>query len=299
MIPLYPKIHSLGSPYITDLLDGNIEITEKIDGSFIAFGKIDGELYIRSKSFELTFKSENVFSLAVSYITFMESQIPNNIIFYGEYLSKPKHNVLKYERVPKNNIILFGCARYPEMKFIDMHTFADELGLECVPVLFRGSTLDLNLPKHLETDSVLGGVKIEGIVVKNYAKKMLSNGHPTLLMAGKYVSEAFKEVHKRNYRTDKTQNRLEEYVSSFRTEARWLKAIQHLKDEDQLTHEPKDIGPLLHEIKRDVFEEEGENIKNWLLEGNRGRISGIIVQGFPEFYKHYLAKSWKNNQEGT
>ena len=132
MLPSFPKIFALGTVYIKDIFDGLVEITEKVDGSQISFGKIGGVLYIRSKSSELYSGKDGVvrekmFQPAIDYLRFMEPWIPDNIIFYGEYLSKPKHNVLNYERPPKNNIILFGCARYPEMGVIDMHTFSEYL----------------------------------------------------------------------------------------------------------------------------------------------------------------------------
>ena len=38
MIPAYPKIFSIGSPYVPNLFKGRVEVTEKIDGSQFTFG---------------------------------------------------------------------------------------------------------------------------------------------------------------------------------------------------------------------------------------------------------------------
>lgn len=39
----FPKIFAVGTSYIQDLLNGEVEVTEKVDGSQFVFGKINGE----------------------------------------------------------------------------------------------------------------------------------------------------------------------------------------------------------------------------------------------------------------
>lgn len=63
---------------------------------------------------------------------------------------------------------------------------------------------------------------------------------------------------------------LELLYDSYRTEARWQKAVQHLRDEGKLLGEPKDIGPLMAEIWRDLVEEE------------KAELHGRIVQALQE-----------------
>lgn len=49
MINEFPKIFSLGTVYIKDILNEEVEVSEKIDGSQLSFAKINGNLYMRSK----------------------------------------------------------------------------------------------------------------------------------------------------------------------------------------------------------------------------------------------------------
>ena len=55
MISEYPKIFTVGSTYVKDILQYQVEVTEKVDGSFFSFGKIDNNIYMRSKGAEVFF----------------------------------------------------------------------------------------------------------------------------------------------------------------------------------------------------------------------------------------------------
>ncbi|MCH8034511.1 MAG: hypothetical protein IH950_12255, partial [Bacteroidetes bacterium] len=68
----------------------------------------------------------------------------------------------------------------------------------------------------------------------------------------------------------------------------WHKAIQHFRDDGKLTESPKDIGPLIQEVLRDIEEEELENIKEELWRLFKKPIQRIVVAGFPEWYKQQL-----------
>jgi len=68
----------------------------------------------------------------------------------------------------------------------------------------------------------------------------------------------------------------------------WGKAIQHLRDEGELVNEPKDIGPLMKEIKDDLFREQEEYIKQVLFNHYKKDIFNQIKRGFPEYYKKLL-----------
>ncbi len=78
------------------------------------------------------------------------------------------------------------------------------------------------------------------------------------------------------------------FLESFKTEARWLKAIQHLRDGGVLENSPRDIGNLIKSIQQDIADEEKENIKNFLWNENKGDIFRYATKGFPEFYKSKL-----------
>jgi hypothetical protein len=266
----FPKIFALGTDYIKDIFHESVEITCKLDGSQFAFGKIKGELYMRSKGKQLFVDAaEKMFELAVNYVSSIVDKLPDNVMFYTEYLQQPRHNVLKYGRVPKNNLALFGAMTFPGQSFFsydELKIFAEQFDIDVVPLLFHGKVNNINEITHLlDTTSYLGEVKIEGIVVKNYERKFLLGGQPMPLMAGKFVSEAFKEVMRTGWKKENTSpGRWETFKTGYCTEARWQKAVQHLKENGQLENSPKDIGVLLKAIQLDLTEEEKETIKEFL-----------------------------------
>lgn len=295
MISAFPKIFTIGQDYILDIFKEPVEVTEKIDGSQFDFGKVNGELCMRSKGKELFRDApEKMFDKAVEYVLSIGGLIPDNTIFYAEYLKTPKHNVLCYERTPKNNLILFGMSN-TSATFCDvsvLSTQGERLGLECVPVLYKGMIESMEqLSNLLETDSILGKTKVEGVVCKNYYRQFLLGGQPIPLMMGKFVSEAFKEKHKENWTSENTgKGKWQSYCESFRTEARWQKAIQHLHDNGELQNAPQDIGRLLKEIHLDIETEYKEEIKAFLWREFAPELKRKAIAGFPEWYKEQLAK---------
>lgn len=292
MISPFPKIFAIGTTYILDIFKHEVEVTEKLDGSQLSFGKINDTLYIRSKGAQLFIENpEKMFSEGISYIDSIQNRLPNNYVFYSEYMKKPKHNTLKYNRIPKNHLMLFGIMDIHQQFHNDrLDEFADLFEIDSVPILFRGKINHAGeLMSFLERESYLEGCNIEGVVVKNFENKFLLGGQPIPLMAGKLVSEGFKEVHRERWgNEEKTKSRLEVFYDSFRTEARWEKAIQHLRDKGELLEDPKDIGNLIKEIHRDIESEEKENIKEFLYREFIGEIKRKSVANFPYWYKEYL-----------
>ena len=294
----YPKIFPVGSDFIPDLFKGKVEITEKIDGSQFNFGVTkDGELVMRSKGNEVFQESyEKMFGIAVNWVLENEDKIKslgNDIYYYGEFLGLPNQNILKYERTPKNNIILFGVLRGESFikNYDELRVLANKLELETVPLLYYGEIKSFEeLNQFMEVDSLLGNEKIEGVVVKNYLSPCIL-GNLVLPSFGKYVRENFKERHATEWGTKfGGTSKLQAWIDSFRTEARFQKAIQHLTEKGELINEPKDIGKLLEEIERDLLEEEKENIKSELYKLFKDSIVRKAKAGLPEYYKDYLAK---------
>ena len=300
MIKAFPKIFGIGTDYIRDIFEGTVEITEKIDGSQFCFGRLDGEFYMRSKGKQIFPEApEKMFLEAINYVMSMSHEIDNDCVYYAEYLKTPKHNVLNYERIPQNHLILFGMSY--QGKFEGNHVLlmkeAMRLGIECVPLIHSGEITNIeDIYNLIERRSVLGAVKVEGIVVKNYAKPFLLGGQPIPIMMGKYVSEKYKEVHRKNWKGENTSvGKWQLFVESFRTEARWEKSVQHLRDNGELENSPRDIGKLLKEIPNDIIAEEKENIKEWLWKHFGRDILRRAGAGFPEWYKKkLLERSFEN-----
>ncbi len=293
MIKEFPKIFSIGTKYILDIFDGPVEITEKIDGSQFSFAKIADGLYFRSKGQELYDPAiPKMFMEGVKYLKSISDDIPPGLVFYCEYLQKPRHNALKYNRTPDNHLALFAVRNFSDGSFdteFTMKGYAGKLGIDYVPVLYYGTiNAPLEIMDFMQKESYLGGAKIEGVVVKNYAKDLILGGHVSPIMCGKFVSEEFKEVNQKSFKDNSGKNKFEEYKDSFRTEARWQKAVQHLRDAGTLTGDPKDIGPLIREVVTDIEAEEGENIKEWLYKNYRAEILRKSTAGIAEWYKMAL-----------
>jgi len=291
MIQAYPKIFAIGTDYISDIFKDPVEITEKIDGSQFAFGKINDEVFIRSKGAMLYFENhQKMFSPAISYIDMIRDRLPSGIVFYAEYLQKPKHNTLKYDRIPKNHLILFGAMHISQKMVMDTAEYAERFEIERVPVIYYGKIENVaELTGMLEKESILGGITIEGIVVKNFNRPFLLGGQPISIMAGKFVSESFKEVHRERWgEEEKTKGRMEIFMESFRTEARWEKAVQHLSERGELENEPRDIGKLFKEVHTDIEAEEAAAVKEWLWREFKGQLMRKATAGMPEWYKMKL-----------
>lgn len=302
-IQSYPKIFHIGEPYIENLFKDKVEITEKVDGSLYAFGiNKNGQIVKRSKGQDLTFSDvPKMFKLANEQtermIKILKKKKLKDIYFYCEFLSTPHHNILNYERTPKNNLYLFGVME--GQKFISdfnkICEYADLLEIERPNLIYSDKIKDVKkLEKLLDNDSCLGGTKIEGIIIKNYKEPVMIGNRIIPISMGKYVREDFKEKHATEWgRNFTSKGKLETFLSSFKTEARWHKGIQHLKEKGELENSPRDIGKLLVEIKKDILEEEEQNIKEELFKIFKDDILRKSVQGFPEFYKEYLLKNLK------
>ena len=290
----FPKILHVGDKQISDLFDGEVEITEKLDGSQFGFGRVDGELVIRSKGREIDLESfDKMFGEGVAYVKSIQDRIPDGMFFYGEYLQKPRHSTLAYDRIPKNHIALFGVYNSGNREFLDygeIEKWANTLDVDAVPVLKRGMSSPDEVSSLVKDHvSYLGGQNIEGVVVKAYKPWLFLGQMPLSVMSGKYVSEAFKEVHNKNWKAENTGNgKLEVAISQYRSEARWNKAVQHLRDDGRLTESPRDIGELIKEVRKDISLEEKEAIKAELWSIFKNDFLQYAVSGLPQWYKEKL-----------
>ena len=108
------------------------------------------------------------------------------------------------------------------------------------------------------------------------------------ITCAKFVSEKFKEKHSTEWTTGKDY--FNNLLNSYRTEARWAKAVQHLRDDGKLEDDPRDIGNLIKEIHRDILDEEKEAFKEELWKLYHRELLGKSIKGFPEWYKLELVK---------
>lgn len=298
----YPSIYSLGHRYLADLLLDPVLVEEKVDGSQISFGMFEDEvgnkfLRVRSKGAEINVLApDNMFKKGVDYIKRIADTLTMGWTYRGEYLAKPKHNTLAYDRAPQNHIIIFdiNTAEETYMPHAQKVEEAARIGLETVPLIRWGRVDDIqHFRTLLDTTSCLGGQKIEGVVIKNYNRFGLDKK----VLLGKFVSEAYKEVHAKEWKaSNPTANDIVGYITaSLKTPARWNKAIQHMRDAGKLEDSPRDIGLLMKEVPLDVQKEEIEYIKQKLFEWAWPHIRRGITGGLPEWYKEVLlARQFEN-----
>jgi len=285
----YTSLYNIGHRQLEKLFEGEVLIEEKIDGSQLSFGLIEGQLQVRSKGGPLNIEQpEKMFAKAIEVIKALPLQ--EGLIYRGEYLKSPRHNSLCYDRVPKNHIMIFDISN-EEGKYLNnmqKKREAERLGLECVRVFSKGvfNFSAQELQEFLEKESILGGQKIEGIVIKNYNQ---FNDEKKILV-GKLVSDSFREVHKKNFKEENKSNTdiIQLIAEQYKTPARWQKGIIHLQEKGILTNTPKDIGLLFKEINEDILKECKEEILQQFFEWAWPKMFKIIMKGFPEWYKEKL-----------
>jgi len=288
----YPKIYNLGHAILAELLLDPVIVEEKVDGSQFSFGVFDGKLRCRSKGQQLVVEApEKMFDKAVDTAKLLAPRLTDGWTYRGEYLQKPKHNALAYYRTPKDNIILFDICRGEEDYLTYDHKAAEaaRLGLEVVPLIHAGCLSNAEeIMALMDRVSILGGQKIEGLVIKNYKRF----GPDKKVLLGKHVSEAFKEVHKQDWKSSNPNSGdvLAQLSDQYRSKARWNKAIQHLKERGVLEGTPKDIGNLLKEVQADIKLECETDIKQRLYDWAIGHIVRASIRGLPEWYKEELVK---------
>lgn len=286
----YPKVYAIGHAYLGKLFEGEVVVTEKVDGSQFSFGVFDGEIKTKSRGkIQDIYAPDKMFTKAIETVVRLAPKLKDGWTYRGEYLNKPKHNVLAYDRVPDGNIIIFdintGMEEY--LSYDEMVAEVFDLGLEVVPIVYKGMVHDAqDILKMIDRSSILGKVNVEGIVAKNY--NMFGRDGKALM--GKFVSERFKEIHNKEWKKSNPSGLdiVGKLINKYKSPARWDKAVQHLKEEGGLVNEPKDIGPLLREVQRDTLEECKEEIMESLFKWAWPKLSRSISAGFPEWYKEKL-----------
>lgn len=291
----YPSIYALGHRAVRDILATPVLVQEKVDGSQVSFGLFPGTdaepLRVRSKGADLNVLApEKLFARAVEVIRGLP--LREGWTYRGEYLAKPKHNALAYDRTPRQHIILFDVSVGHEdyLPYDAVREEAARLGLEVVPRLHEGVVESLEMFRELlSRTSVLGGQPVEGVVVKNYA---MFGPDKKVLMA-KFVSEKFKEVHAAEWKTanPKAGDVVEALIARYRTPARWEKAAQHLREAGALEQSPRDIGALFREVPADVLRECGDEIRDALMAWAWPKVQRGITAGLAEWYKEELLRA--------
>lgn len=297
----YPKIMHFGDEITGFFKDGICHIEEKVDGSQFRIWVDDNKIEMGSKDVDWSDErpADKMFNKAVEEATniFKNSGLKDTMIFC-EYVSKPHHNTLNYGRVPNHNIIIFDVRQGDRfLSYEEKLGFASAFDLEVVPKLWEGDgkTLTIDIINGLlERESILGKEKIEGLVFKNYSKIFSEGYQAGKMMMLKYVREEFKERNKVTWKGNTKTGMIELIIEELKTEARWNKAVQHLREKGIATNSPKDIGNLLKEISDDIEKEDSDEIKEKLWKFYSKEIRKGVCHGFPEWYKKKLLEEALN-----
>ena len=310
----YNKVFQLGDRMISDLLVGHVELEEKLDGSQFRILISEKGVQCGSKSvdFDEDHPVEKTFKVGVENAMKAWGNIkPENetrLHIFAEYFASPKHNTLGYGRIPENHIMIYDVAmekRDGELKWAT-HTekkeFATLSGFETVPLIWSGSGAELTnemMLEFLKRESVLGKEIVEGIVIKNTEKTFDPIKFPHFAgnrLAGKFVRSEFKERNNEEWKVKK--GGMEVFLESINPEARWKKAVQHLKDQGKLEGNMKDMAILIVENVKDFEEEEKENVKEILYEMHKKQIVGKLNGGMADWYKKALMeKQFEQNKD--
>jgi hypothetical protein len=166
---------------VSTLINIEIVITEKLDGSNCCLES--DACYARTHSGPPTHESFDLFKALHSQV---KHSIPSNLQLFGENLYA-LHSI-SYDKLPayfmlfnvKENIIAPNCSSvYSDPDFItnshwlswdEVEMWADEIGVPCVPVLFKGKVSSEKELKELVISLVAQSSRVgserEGVVVR-------------------------------------------------------------------------------------------------------------------------------------
>jgi len=298
MLRSYSSPYALGHKATESLWDGTVWVQEKIDGSQFSFGRYGDVLHCRSRKQDLSHTVDDpegagMFRLAVETAVRLQCHLPDGWTYRGEFLQRPKHNTLAYDRTPLGHVILFDVDRGDQDYMLPPRARreARRLGLEFAPVcgMYRAKQSLDDLRKLLDTISILGKQAVEGIVLKNYGQ--FDHSQKKVLMA-KLVSADFQEVHGKDWkkRNPSKNDIILSLIERFGTEVRWRKAVQHLAEAGMLEHTPRDIGMLIREVPDDILAEHEGEIRDALFAAFVKDLRRGWTRGMPEWYKRELAE---------
>ncbi len=292
MIPSYGKIWALGSAPVRELFLEPVVIQEKVDGSQISWRLNDSrELEVKSKNVLLDLDNAGMFQAGVDALRERTPAMLQGVVYRGEYLQKPKHNHIKYDRLPAGHIVLWDAEKngaYTPWQGVELAAVA--LGLEPVRTYFYGMSSMLDAEQYLGRPAAMGADQpAEGIVIKNYERFDTKLGTP---LFAKLVRAEYKEGQKAGWKIENPSGTdIRKHIGqSLQNPARWAKAVQYLKETGEHTGTPKDIGKLMQRVSTDIDEEMREEVQEMLMKWGWKEIKRIGLQGIAEWYKGELER---------
>ena len=268
----YPKIYSLGDDENKDIfeyVDDEIIVEEKCDGGNGSFWLEDGGLHLGSRNRDLTTdEDDKTFSKQRKYLheVLAGKEICSDYIYYIEWMAR---HTIAYETAP-DVIALDVRLKHKAFEEEGVRGFflnrdAKEvefkrLGLEVVPLVWRGKAKELRKMElgDLITQSKYYNGQMEGVVIKNYARKAPTGNHQIF---AKIVADCFKENNKAVFGSIKSANTdTIKIVDEFCTDARVRKMVMKAVNELNLPLNLKLMNIVPSAVIKDVVQEEFDGI---------------------------------------
>ena len=161
---------------------------------------------------------------------------------------------LRYDRAAQNGLVLWD-VQTESGDYLDesKREVAESIGTDCAPLLYRGPvTLDL-LVRTVETsEPLLGGNRVEGVVIKD-ADDLSADR-----LVAKYVADDFLESHLGDgfKLPDDRRALVSSMAGAVVTAPRMEKMRMAMADDGLLTRTPRDIGELCRRVCEDILLEE-------------------------------------------
>lgn len=270
-IPKLPKVQRVDR--VPGLFDGDVVVMEKVDGSQFRIKltpdgwdcgskSVNGKDNIDKSMFDIAIKeAERIWNIYTS-TEWVDKY--GAMYLYCEYLRHMKHNTLEYSRVPENHLYLFnvmvdcpGGFKPLDPRYTGtLRDIARVFEIDPPNILHTGkASVDL-LDRLLETESYLGGCKVEGVVVYNYSRTYTNIpqwiGFPLM---GKYVRPEFTELNNENWSKIKKPV-VERVIEKYITPQRFEKVIAHLKEQGLIEGHMRDMKYIYDEFFADLYNEE-------------------------------------------
>lgn len=309
----YPKILHIGAPLVSTIFNNEVEITEKVDGSQCRIELTEDSVMVGSKNQGIA--DHNMFEIAHDQGERIHKEtdwrtLGSKVTLFCEFLNKPNHNTIKYDRVPLNNLYLFGAMvgdTQDHMVTGGLIEMADHLEIDPPNVIICGMVESVGeLNEFMTHQSYLGGSVVEGVVIKNYNRtydplQVHSQEYIGYPMAAKYVRDDFTVSNAKQWNTLSRKKGVDSLVDRFFIEARFRKTIQHLCEDGKIEYQKKDLQFLIPEFFDDLMDEKKDEMTRMIMgeifKALRRRASGYVVKAWIDYLAERQFEDGDENME--
>lgn len=287
-ISSYPKVYRYGESRVADILNQDVIIQEKIAGLEISFIKdATTILHVFHKKQKINKGNPpKVFCSLIDSLEKIKWSICQGWIYRCMYLPSPNGWGWRYERAPKERLVLFDIQDRTE-KFINRTRALQEasrLGVDLVPEFLNGIATWGEVKLHLQTaPSLLGGGRVYGLVIKP-TSRYEDNGEQEMAK----VQQAPLQRREISKPTTHCKDIIGQVASTLKHKEIWLSTFLEMKDRGDLELTRQDIQPLSEAVLERIWLTCGKEIKDTLFRWGWARLEDEIVKGLPEWYKGKL-----------